>query len=51
MDKENFLDDESDSDGEERNILALPDSDIDGLEQRLIRMNPKYESEEYRWWI
>jgi hypothetical protein len=30
---------------------ALPDSDIDEMNNELINMNANYESEEYRWWI
>jgi len=29
-------------------MVALPDSDIDEMENELINMNSKYESEEYR---
>ncbi len=49
--KENFFDDESESEKEEKIMVALPDSDIDKMENQLININPNYESEEYRWWI
>lgn len=51
MEKENIFDDESDSEDEEKAMLALPDSDIDEIDNQLINMNSNYESEEYRWWI
>jgi len=48
MEKENFFDDESDSEDEEKAMPALPDSDIDEMDNELINMNANYESEEYR---
>jgi hypothetical protein len=48
MEKENIFDDESDSEDEEKAMLALPDSDIDEIDNQLINMNSNYESEEYR---
>ncbi|CAF5016106.1 unnamed protein product, partial [Rotaria socialis] len=35
MDKENVFDDESDSEGEEKIMLNLPDSDVDEIEDQL----------------
>ncbi|CAF3655008.1 unnamed protein product [Rotaria socialis] len=47
MDKENVFDDESDSEGEEKIMLNLPDSDVDEIEDQLNGIGLKYESEEY----
>ena len=49
MEKENFFDDESDREDEEKAIPAFPDSNIDEMENELIHINSKRESEEYRW--
>jgi hypothetical protein len=48
MDKENFFADENESEDEDDVMPALPDSDIDEMDNELINMNSKYESEEYR---
>jgi hypothetical protein len=48
MEKETFFDDENDSEDEEKGMVALPDSDIDEMENQLISINSDYESEEYR---
>ena len=40
MEKENFFDDESDSEDEEKVMAAFPDSDIDEMKNELINMNP-----------
>lgn len=48
MDKENLFDDEEDIENQEEVMAALSDSDIDGMDDQLIHMNLKYESEEYR---
>ncbi len=48
MDKENCFADENEIEDEDDVMLALPDSDIDEMENELINMNSKYESEEYR---
>lgn len=49
MNKENFSDDESYNEDDDKNISALLDSDIDEIEAQLDDINSKYESEEYRW--
>ena len=48
MNKENFSDDESYNEDDDKNISALLDSDIDEIEAQLDDINSKYESEEYR---
>lgn len=45
---ENFSDDESFSEDDEKNMPVLPDSDIDEIETQLNELISKYESEEYR---
>ncbi|CAF3460231.1 unnamed protein product [Rotaria socialis] len=47
MDKENFFDDESDSEDEERAMVALPDSDIDDIENQLKNMHPNDDDNTY----
>jgi len=47
MEQENFFEVESASKDEEKVMVALPDSDIDEMENQLINMNPNYENEEY----
>lgn len=48
MNKENFCDDENESENDEDVMPALLDSDIDEMENALINMDLEYESEEYR---
>ena len=48
MDKENFFDDESNSEDEENPIVNLSDSDIDDIEDQLKKTSRQYDSEEYR---
>ncbi len=48
VDKENVFENESDSEDEEKPMAALPDSDIDAIEDQLFKASLKYESEEYR---
>lgn len=48
MDKENLRDDENESEDEEDVMPALPDSDIDEMENQLMNIIFNYESEEYR---
>ncbi len=48
VDKENVFENESDSEDEEKPMAALPDSDIDEIEDQLFKASLKYESEEYR---
>ena len=51
MEKENFCDDGSESEDEDKTMGALSDSDIDEIEYQLISTNLNHESEEYRWYI
>jgi hypothetical protein len=48
MNKENFCDDENESEDDEDVMPALLDSDIDEMENQLINMDFNDESEEYR---
>ncbi len=48
MNKENFRDDENESENDEDVMPALLDSDIDEIENEFINMDLEYESEEYR---
>ena len=48
MDKENLRDDENESEDEEDVMPALPNSDIDEMENQLMNIIFNYESEEYR---
>ena len=47
MDKENFFDDESNSEDEENPIVNLSDSDVDDIEGQLKKTSWQYDSEEY----
>ena len=48
MEKENVFEDENANEDEEEIMSTLPDSDFDEIGEELIKMNTKYESEEYR---
>ena len=48
MNKENCFDDENDNEDEKEVMAALSDSDIDEMDDQLIRMNMNYANEESR---
>ncbi|CAF5043070.1 unnamed protein product, partial [Rotaria sp. Silwood1] len=43
MEKENFCDNENDSEDEEKAMPALLDSDIDAMENQLVNINSNYD--------